>query len=378
MSNVTAVQFSQEQDDILTLFKQIDYYKEYFTPVMLLMSTGAFARDKDELIQILIEYPGLNETSRVSDTIEECISKKFLCRDNGKTTIYQDNDAFERYLQSIVIDESCVADHDRLCVVVDDIKNRIRRCRETHANSKCVIDYGLLSGGTTNGASNTTFRERLKEAQQEILLPMLNTAAHTETIKILKAQDIKGVRIKILLADYEKVTKKLRSGRPDTTDAWIEALKDTNNVEIRIFSNLDDCILSSSVIVDNILRLVVVDPRREKTSNGTLIECHKHGFSLNITEIVRDRFNEIWERSRPIFPKRVSKVQMILKNKLVLAGLVAIALWSASYIGLPDELSDLMREISMMALGACLPAFISYITSKAGRFREKIRKLSET
>ena len=330
------VDYSSEQYDIINIIQKQGYYEGIKTRLLLLMSTNNYARTISDLAGILCEYPGLSNQNELIRCIELCIKEGFLkTRDSlGISICYQDKECLEKFL----------------AVLPDEICTKILHYRQTYLNSSCVTVLGLLSGGKELGFINSSFLQRLQEARSEILLPMLNTSPNENVIKILRERAEAGVQVKILLADYKKVVRKIRGGKDSTLEQWANSLEGVDNIEIRVYNKIADSNIYSSVVIDRVFcRICVFDNVKEKSSNGTLIELTKNGYDLNLTNIIADRFNEIWLRSRPV---TTSKIAWFLQDKRcwLFAGiLVCIPIYQYSN----DAAQDVILNI-IIALGGSL------------------------
>ncbi len=280
--------YSQKQNSIIDEIKKANLHEGSITNFLVIMSTNRFFRTADDLANIVSEYPGIGRKETAKQLIELCEQRGLLKTKKAPNApssdkyYYQDNQCFEKFVESFPV----------------KIKMMINDCRNSYNQSVCVEVLGLLSGREQDEYLNSSFHWRLREAQSEILLPMLNTAANETIIKILKDRASFGVKVKILLPDFNKVVKKIRNAQNDSTKKWIEELHGIKNIEIRRYNRIEDSSIYSSVIIDRkICRICVFDSKREKSSNGTLIEVKKSGYNLNLTEMLIDRFNEIWFHS---------------------------------------------------------------------------------
>lgn len=283
--------YSQTQNEIISKIQQVGLYKNDRTCLLVIMSTNNYVRTDDDLANILSEYPGFTSKDYIIKEIHKCVKEGYLKKkiiDNSikkQTYYYQDNQCYMKFLNELPY----------------DIQELIYLCRLSYKNSECVTVLGLLSGGSKDGYINSTFHNCLKNAQSEILLPMLNTAPNDTVISILKERAQSGVKVKILLPDFNRVVKKIRNVKVDATRGWIEKLHKVDNIDIRIYNRIEDSSIYSSFIIDRRLcRICVFDSEKEKSSHGTLIEISKNGYNLNLIDMMINRFNEIWFHSNPI------------------------------------------------------------------------------
>lgn len=326
--------YSQAQNEIISEIQKSGLYKGEKTCLLVLMSTNNYIRTDKDLANILSEYPGMPSREKLLNCIHDCEREGFLKKTiinngiNSQCYYYQDSECMSRYLNTLP----------------EEIQVKINVCRTTYQDSECVTVLGLLSGGGMKGYINSSFNLRMKEARSEILLPMLNTAPNEVIIEILKERAKAGVKVKILLPDFNKVVKKIRHAKEDATQGWITQLQDIENIEIRIYSRVEDASIYSSLIVDRkICRICVFDSEREKSSNGTLIEVAKNGYNLNIVEMMINRFYEIWLNSRCI-DESIFKHYIKSKNTWLLIGFfICIFL----YVLTNDLIQEVVLNIAM-------------------------------
>ena len=287
-----SINYSGDQYEIIREIEKEGNFSKEKTRLLIIMSTYNFARTKEDLVGILCEYSGLSDKKRLKAAIEECIRDNYLTEVSvmGSSYCIQNEECLNNFLSSIP----------------KDTRKKILLCRNQYNLSNRVKVEGLLSGGGKKGDINAEFIMLLQDAQSEILLPMFNTSANDRIIKILKDRALAGVKIKILLADYDKVVKKHRPGKQSTVNEWKDPLSQIDNVEIRIYTRLDDAEIYSSAIIDRrICRICVFDVRKEKSSNGTLITCtQEQGEKINLIDMMIIRFFEIWGRSYPVDKNR--------------------------------------------------------------------------
>lgn len=279
--------YSNEQYDIIKELQPLQRYDSVTTRLLVLMYTIGYSRAKDELIGILCEYSGLSDKEKLEEAIDKCLEDGLLTQIKKPyvTICLQDEACRRKFASSLPI----------------PLQKKLDDCRNQYLAIGRVTVEGILSGAERQGRINEEFRMLLKDAQREILLPMFNTSASPEVIGILEDRARAGVKIKILLADYDKVVSKYRRGKNSTIKEWTEPLGNIENIEIRVYSKLEYANIYSSVIVDNkICRICVFDVRRERSSAGTLIECKQsEGEDLNLIRLMIDRFDTIWRSSMP-------------------------------------------------------------------------------
>ena len=351
--------YSLLQENIIDELRKANLYEGPLTCLLVIMSTNKYIRTAKDLANILSEYPGIGSKESALHLIKECEKNGLLKAKDAKYGLgdeqyyYQDNECFELFIEPFP----------------NKIKAMIKECRKNYSSTLCVNVLGLLSGKETDEYINVSFHTLLNEAQKEILLPMLNTAANDSVIKILKNRASLGVSIKILLPDYERVVKKIRTAKSDSTKKWIEALSGIKNIEIRRYYKVEDSSIYSSVIIDKtICRICVFDSKREKSSNGTLIEVKKSGYDLNLTEMMIDRFNEIWFHSVPVDSSLIGRMLRTKYFWFILFLLLSILAF------LKTDIDSTMHEIALNIVFAIGGLLLGSFYKEGFKFVEKIYK----
>lgn len=339
--------YSQNQINIIDSIIKAGLYKGAITRVLVIMATNNYYRTICDLAGILCEYPGMPSQEELIPLIQECIDKGYLVEEQvlDSTYVYIDNDGLSRLLQEYPI----------------HIQQMIMTGRKAYRDSVCVEVLGLLSGevlkGNPQGYINTSFLQRLEDARSEIYLPMLNTSPSDKVISILKKKAKEGVKIYILLADYETVTKKIRSGKPDMTPNWVEQLKNIDNILIRKYYHIEDSIIYSSLVVDKTLcRICVFDPIKEKSSNGTMIEVCKTNYDLNLVNIIVDTFNSIWIESVPVDENIFSRLIRRRESWILFSIIVSLII----FFNTEGDVHEIVLNICMALAGV----FVSLVYTK--------------
>lgn len=351
------VDYTQAQNEIISEIQKQGLYEGTKTRLLVLMSTNNYIRTVDDLAGILCEYPGMPNQEELAICISSCIQEGLLkkCVILNILFCQQDAQCLQKFLDTLP----------------EKIQVRIRNCRASYQESECVRVLGLLSGGSMGGYINASFLQRLKDARTEILLPMLNTSPNRDVIEILKERATAGIKIKILLPDYKNVVTKIRRGKEDVTYGWIEPLNNIDNIEIRIYTHVEDASIYSSVIIDkSICRFCVFDYVREKSSNGTLIEISKNGYDLNLINIIIDCFNGIWMRSRPVYE---NKFFHLIKDKKVWL-FIALLVCLKVYFMTENTIQAIILNIMMAFSGMLITAMYKPITSFLSGLYKKIMK----
>ena len=350
------VDLTKEQESIISKIKKTSLYEGYKTVFLVIMSTNNFIRTSEDLAKILSEYGEMPDYKEIEKIISECTDNNLLVSSEnyGETYYFQNKECLDRFLLNYP----------------EGIKKDIYAYRRLYANTESVRILGLLSGENEVeiGYNHASFLQRLNDAQSEILLPMLNTTPNRKVLEILKAKSNQGVKVKILLPDFQKVVKKIRAAKDDRTKIWMQELSGYSNIEIRLYSHIEEANIYSSVIVDNeICRITVFDYIKEKSSNGTLIELQKNGYNLNLIEIIRQWFFEIWNNARP---SGESAFISVIKSKLFCEIIILIIL-----LVLIILLSGVIQNILVGVFGTILVVVFQKICNLlVNAFRAKQKK----
>lgn len=349
---------SREQQSIIDDLMGKKLYQDCRSEILLIMATDCYARAKNDLVGILLEYPGLNNSYSIANTLDNLVQEGYIQVETkqGIEIYLMGRKGFEKYLK----------------LFDNDLKQKIMVCRDLCQSSNWVKLYGLLTGGTSEGELYSTFIKRIKDAQSEILMPMLNTDPHEATIKELKSAAERGVSIYLLFADYNKVVSKLRNKKDNNAEKWFNHFCDNKNVHIRIYTRLEDAILTSSIIIDGkITRLCIHDPMAERSSAGIIIEAYKKNYNLNITELVRDRFFDIWKRSYDFNRSRVVGFFLSIDTLLIIfAVIVLIVCLNKNFNVTIDSISI---NFIVLVVTYSITKYYKYIYYKINRIIEKIR-----
>lgn len=287
--------------DVLKLIDYLSYKnRDSFSidkiTLLVIMYVYSYERPIFDLINILNEYPHLENKKSIVENFYKLIEIGFL-EVKSSTNI-----------------NLCFATKDlpnKLSILFEDnnIEGMLIDARKNQENDSCAIFLGSVSNNNYISLIN-----RFLYAQDEICLTFLNTEAYPDMVDVLKRRAFDGIKIRILLAN-KSIVEKYRKSYQYNVKNWVDIFDGNKNVEIRTYKRIKDLELCSSVIFDkSILRLVVFDPLKEKSSLGTLIEFHKKSSDLNIISMFYDKYNETWDRAEKI---NESKFTRIVKSKIV-------------------------------------------------------------
>lgn len=252
----------------------------------VVLITREYARPELELVDMVRQYPGLDEPGAAERAIAELRSLGWL--DNSES--------YGRYFIHQAPDL-----RDKLAVAVGDatISDRLLALRSTLEHHVRIV------GPMKERRVFETYLELLGTAQQEICLPMLATSPRIDSVPIIQARARIGVRVRILLGSPEIVAR-LR-GEPmaalarDAIDGWKRHASNIPSMEVRISDRVEDMLISTSMIIDGrLLRTDVYDPMRQRSLEGVMIEVESStAYKLNLVSLVQQYFDDAWDRARP-------------------------------------------------------------------------------
>lgn len=354
------INYTSDEINLIDGIRNETNWEEMKVALLVIMSSKGYYRSKRDLASILSEYPHLDNQEELEDCIESCIDMNLLSRktvDNLRLC-YQSEVDFEQLLNSLGS---------------NNIKDKLRRIRTSSLGKKAFKDLGSLSGIDSSGNSYVSFIRRLKGAQKEIWLPMLNTAAHNETVDVLKERAIRGVKVYILMADYKSVVNSIRVMRKSNIDAWEREMRDTRNVEIRIYKEKKYAQLASTVLIDDkILRVPIYDSFRQKSTEGHLIEFSDSSYNFNIVQWIKEELYRAWNSAVPVGLRGIRLFfYTCFRRNLIWSVIIAIILILLYIVYNSIEiLSEIIQNL--------LVADITYIVTlfvKQEKFIKKIKKI---
>lgn len=359
------INYSSEELKIIDNMDGSTSLSEMQNRLLFLMSIHKYYRSKKDLSTILYEYPQLDDKQKLEECIELCIKERYLSQKeiDGVSICFQSEENFQTFLKIIPSQE-----------VVENIK----KLRENYQHQKPFEYFGLLSGAHSSGKVYTSFISRLKGAQKSIWLPMLNTAAHEETIRVLKERASDGVKVYILMADYKCVVQYIRAARRSNISDWINQLQNVKNVEIRIYRDIKYAQLASSVMIDDqILRLPIYDSCQQKSSDGHLIEFNRIDAEVNIVRWVKSEMLRAWNDSAPASSNgKIRYTYVYVRSKAIWAIVAAIILCIMCY-RIPSTSNDTLKFFESVARDLLI-ADITYLIIALihnNKLKEKVRDI---
>jgi hypothetical protein len=254
----------------------------------VVMVTRQHARPEKELLDIVLQYPGLENPAIAEGALRELRGLGWVL--NRET----ENATLTRQVSDLTgrigdrLNDPLVA--ERLSALGPNLDPAAAR----------------VVGPMNDERVYSSYLELLRSAQSQIFLPMLVTSTRLNSVEILQERAKAGVRVKILVGAPNIVA----AVRGETTRAmaeqrireWRRIFSDLPSAEVRVSYAMEDMWLASSMMIDDrILRLDVYDPERQRSLQGIMLELvDPRGLDLNVVRIFVELFNQAWRRARPM------------------------------------------------------------------------------
>ncbi len=261
----------------------------------VVMATRQHARPERELLDIVLQYPGLEDLAVAQGALRELRNHKWV----------QDNETEDLTLT--------VQAPELRRAIAEQLKDP--HVAEQLAALRANLDASAarVVGPMNDENVYLTYRELLKGAQDEICLPMLVTSTNLSSVDILRERARAGVRVKVLLGAPGVVAairgEPMRAIATDRIREWSRNLSGLPSAEIRISHSVKDMWLASCMAIDRrTVRLDVYDPDKQRSLQGMMLElANPQGLSLNVVRVFVEQFEQAWDRARPLtFAGRVA------------------------------------------------------------------------
>ena len=260
----------------------------------VVMATRQHARPERELLDIVLQYPGLENRISAEAALRDLRALQWVVdRDSESPSLTSQSPDLRGLIGSRLQAPGAPGQLAALCA-------------KLHPNAARVL------GPMTDGPVYSTYLELLRSAQDEICLPMLVTSSQLASVDILRERASAGVRIKILVGAPSVVAamrgETMRPRAEQRTKEWVRNLGDLPTVEIRVSHNTEDMALGSCMAIDSrIVRIDVYDPNQQRSLQGIMLEiANPQGLDLNLVRIFLELFRGAWDRARPVtWPGRI-------------------------------------------------------------------------
>lgn len=261
----------------------------------VVMATRQHARPERELLDIVLQYPGLENLAVAEGALRELRARKWV--ENSETedlTLTVQTPELRRVIAEQLNDPNVAEQLAALRANLDASAARV---------------VGPMNDETVY----LTYRELLKGAQDEICLPMLVTSTRLSSVDILRERARAGVQVKVLLGAPSVVAavrgEPMRAIAVDRIKEWSRNLSGLPSAEIRVSHSVQDMWLASCMAIDRrTVRLDVYDPDKQRSLQGIMLElANPQGLSLNVVRVFVEQFERAWNRARPLtFAGRVT------------------------------------------------------------------------
>lgn len=278
----------------------------------VVMFTRGHARPESELINIIGQYPNLEDGHTAAQTIATLKDMNWLVV----------NEMFDQRLTQAAPD---LQEQMSQKIGNPDLIEQLVLLR-----SHLTLAPHIRALGPMNEKVFGTFLDLLRSAQREVCLPMLVTAPYHSTVDILQERARRGVHVRILLAS-PKVAVKLRGGTVEdraheAIAGWKKIAQGIPKIEIRIAHIPEDMYFATSWTLDGrLLRFDIYDPSRQRSLGGYMIEVESPpGLEFNVVTLFQERFELAWNRAQPIHAP--GGIRWFLKRHWQWAAFIASAL----------------------------------------------------
>ena len=253
----------------------------------VVMATRQHARPERELLDIVQQYPGLENSVVAESALRELRTLGWV--------INQESESLLLTLQAPDLREH--------------IGGRLKdpKAPDELAELRANLDPNAarVLGPMTDGHVYSTYLDLLRSAQNEICLPMLVTSSRLASVDILRERAQAGVRVKILVGAPNIVAsirgETMRARAKERIREWSRNFDGLPSVEVRISHKVEDMWLGSCMAIDRrIVRLDVYDPDKQRSLQGIMLElANPQGLDLNLVRIFVELFEAAWRRAQP-------------------------------------------------------------------------------
>jgi hypothetical protein len=253
----------------------------------VVLVTRAHARPEPELIDIMAQYPGLEDVATVRSALRELRAINWVTETNSYGHVLTHQAPKLRELIATRIGDEQAA--DRLSQLRSSLEESIR-----------------IVGPMNDEFVYSSYIELLRSAQSDIFLPMLATSAQLSSVPIIRERAEAGVSVRALLGS-PKVVSELRGGTMTKIAKrriaeWSRNLAGLPNASVRVSHSVDDMRFASSMAIDGrLVRVDIYDPRRQRSLEGVMMEIESPaGLQLNLASHMLDVLDQAWDRARPL------------------------------------------------------------------------------
>lgn len=253
----------------------------------IVLCTREHARPEDELLDIVRQYPGLEDADRSRRAIADLKKREWL-------------------VESISYNIRLLHQHENLrkMIAVQLNDSSVEAALSDLRSSKQLIFK--VVGSMNDRSTYESFARLLNQAQSHIRLPMLATSPKLSVVQTLKERAAAGVKVRILLAAPKIVAKlrgePMREAAKESIAGWHSHSKSCSNFKVRVAQRFDHVIMASGMLIDDrVLRIDIYDPEKQRSLEGFMVEFENHEhLDHNLFRLLRNHFDEAWQIARPV------------------------------------------------------------------------------
>jgi predicted transcriptional regulator len=254
----------------------------------VVLATRQHARPEKELLDIVLQYPGLENIAVAEGALREL-------RELGWVQT--------REIENASLTSQAPGLRRQIAERLEDTQ-----VAEILATLRANLDPAAASvvGPMNDEHVYSTYLDLLRSAQTEICLPMLVTSTRLSSVDILRARAKAGVRVKILVGAPHIVAAirgpTMRTTAEERIREWVRHFDGLPSAEVRVSHAKEDMWLASCMAIDRrIVRLDIYDPEVQRSLQGIMFEfVNPSGLNLNLVRLFGELFDQAWQRARPV------------------------------------------------------------------------------
>jgi hypothetical protein len=254
----------------------------------VVLATRQHARPERELLDIVLQYPGLENLAVAEGALHELRTLGWVVnRETENASLTSQAPDLRRQIAERLRDGQVAEDLAALRANLDPVAARV-------------------VGPMNDEHVYSTYLELLHSAQTEIYLPMLVTSTRLSSVDILRERAQAGVRVKILVGAPHIVASirgpTMRTTAEERIREWVRNFAGLPAAEVRVSHAIEDMWLASCMAIDRrTVRLDIYDPEVQRSLQGIMLEfANPSGLNLNLVRVFVELFEQAWQRARPV------------------------------------------------------------------------------
>lgn len=256
--------------------------------VAVAMVTRIRARPKEELVDILTQFAGLEDPDEVEAAVDGLIELGWLVNSQaigGQVRVEGVADLRGKIAAKADVSELAT----KLVWAVAGLLKRVR----------------VLGAMTDEEAVYDSYIALVREARTEICIYMMTQSPRQDLVRLFQDRARHGVHVRILLAAPDVAVgfwgEPARAQSDSAIRGWRENARGIPRMEIRVSHSKSAMEMATSVGFDGkIARVCVFDPRLQRSREGVMIEAESpEGFELNLVRAFHRLFELAWAQAHP-------------------------------------------------------------------------------